>query len=261
MKTENIFELKNQGYTIIRNLIDDNWLDKLRVALDESFIKHRQTQVANNNDIQTDGVALHVLLSDPLFIEFLEELQNKEFFNFLSNSFFNSKCIINSFSGLDNLPNQPNFSAIVHRDLRFYSGDFPIMLNCLLMVDDFTIENGGTYLLPYSHLEERKPSDEEFFNKAIQAVGTKGDMLVFNANVWHSSAPNKTQDHRRAIPITVSKSFMKQLLDYPRAIRYDKMNNFSYEMQQLLGYHSRVPASLNEWYQPEGKRFYKKDQD
>ena len=70
MKTENIFELKNQGYTIIRNLIDDNWLDKLRVALDESFIKHRQTQVANNNDIQTDGVALHVLLSDPLFIEF-----------------------------------------------------------------------------------------------------------------------------------------------------------------------------------------------
>ena len=55
MKTENIFELKNQGYTIIRNLIDDNWLDKLRVALDETFIKHRQTQVANNNDIQTGG--------------------------------------------------------------------------------------------------------------------------------------------------------------------------------------------------------------
>jgi ectoine hydroxylase-related dioxygenase (phytanoyl-CoA dioxygenase family) len=86
-------------------------------------------------------------------------------------------------------------------------------------------------------------------------------MLIFNSNVWHSSAPNKTQDHRRAIPITLSKSFMKQLLDYPRAIGYDKMDEFDLELQQLLGYHSRVPASLNEWYQPEDKRFYKKNQD
>ena len=261
MNTENITELKKQGYTIIRNLIEDDLLDLLRNALDKAFIEHRQTQLSNNSDIKTNGVALHVLLSDSIFINFLEVLEKKNLFRFLSESFFNSKCIINSFSGLDNLPNQPNFSAIVHRDLRFYSGDVPIMLNCLLMVDDFTIENGGTYLLPYSHLKDEKPSDEEFFKNAIQAVGKKGDMIIFNANVWHSSAPNITQDHRRAIPITVSKSFMKQLLDYPRAIGYDRMDDFSLELQQLLGYHSRVPASLDEWYQPENKRFYKKNQD
>ena len=38
-------------------------------------------------------------------------------------------------------------------------------------------------------------------------------------------------------------------------------DEFSFELQQLLGYHSRVPASLDEWYQPENKRFYKKEQD
>jgi ectoine hydroxylase-related dioxygenase (phytanoyl-CoA dioxygenase family) len=244
MTQDNFIELNKQGYTIIRNLVDENWLNTLREAIDKAFVEHRTTQLNNNNDIKTDGVALHALLSNPIFISFLENLQS-----------------INSFSALDNLPNQPNFSAIVHRDLRFYSGDFPIMLNCLLMVDDFTIENGGTYLLPYSHLEERKPSDEEFFSKAIQATGKKGDMIIFNANVWHSSAANITQDHRRAIPITVSRSFMKQLLDYPRAIGYDKIDTFSNELQQLLGYHSRVPASLDEWYQPEDKRFYKKNQD
>jgi ectoine hydroxylase-related dioxygenase (phytanoyl-CoA dioxygenase family) len=227
MTQDNFIELNKQGYTIIRNLVDENWLNTLREAIDKAFVEHRTTQLNNNNDIKTDGVALHALLSNPIFISFLENLQNKGFFNFLSESFFKSNCIINSFSALDNLPNQPNFSAMVHRDLRFYSGDFPIMLNCLLMVDDFTIENGGTYLLPYSHLEERKPSDEEFFQKAIQAVGQKGDMIIFNANVWHSSAPNITQDHRRAIPITVSRSFMKQLLDYPRAIGYDKINKLS----------------------------------
>lgn len=254
-------ELKNIGYTILRDKISIDWLDKLSSAIDKSFIKHRDIQIKNNNDINTEGVALHVLLNDNIFIEFLKYLLTTGFIKELQDNYFESKCILNSFSALDNLPNQPNFSAVVHRDLRFYSGDFKIMINCLVMIDDFTIDNGGTYLLAKSHLEKRKPSDEEFFSNAVQATGKRGDILIFNANVWHSSAPNKTQEHRRAIPITISKSFMKQLLDYPRAIGYDKMDEFDYEFQQLLGYHSRVPASLDEWYQPSDLRYYKKDQD
>jgi ectoine hydroxylase-related dioxygenase (phytanoyl-CoA dioxygenase family) len=261
MTNTEILELKDRGYTILRNKIPLEWLNKLSNAIDKSFIDHRRIQIENNNDIKTEGVALHVMLNDSIFIDFLKYLQNIGFIKDLQENYFESKCILNSFSALDNLPNQPNFSAIVHRDLRFYSGDFPIMINCLVMVDDFTIENGGTYLLAKSHLEKRKPSDEEFFANADQATGKRGDILIFNANVWHSSAPNKTQDHRRAIPITISKSFMKQLLDYPRAIGYDKIDEFDYDFQQLLGYHSRVPSSLNEWYQPEDKRYYKKNQD
>ena len=261
MKKEQAQELKEKGYTILRNQIDEKWLNLLTKEVDRAFVEHRNVQLANGNDINTDGVALHVLLSSPLFIEFLQTLLDNGFIQTLQDNFFHSKCIVNSLSALNNLPNQPNFSAVVHRDLRFYSGDFPIMLNCLLLVDDFTVENGGTYLLTGSHLEERKPTDEEFFSNAIQATGRRGDIVVFNANVWHSSAPNTTQEDRRAIPFTVSRSFMKQLLDYPRAIGYDKMDTFTPEMQQLLGYYSRVPASLEEWYQPEDNRYYKKDQD
>lgn len=261
MTTQQSIELKELGYTIIRNQIDEKWLTLLTQAVDNAFTEHRNIQIKNNNDIITEGVALHVLLSNPIFIKFLYTLIDNGFIKSLQDNFFYSNCILNSLSALNNLPNQSNFSAIVHRDLRFYSGEFPIMLNCLIMLDNFTIENGGTYLLPKSHLEERKPTDEEFFNNAIQATGTKGDILVFNANTWHAAAPNVTQDSRKAIPFTISRSFMKQLLDYPRAIGYDKIDSFTNEMQQFLGYHSRTPASLEEWYQPENKRFYKKNQD
>lgn len=261
MTIQQIQELKEQGYTILKNQVEKKWLEKLNNAVNKAFIEHRNIQIKNNNDIVTEGVALHVLLSNSIFIDFLKVLLDNGFIKSLQDNFFHSNCILNSLSALNNLPNQPNFSAVVHRDLRFYSGEFPIMLNCLVMLDDFTIENGGTYLLPKSHLEERKPSDEEFFSKAIQAVGTKGDILIFNANIWHASAPNKTQNDRKALPFTISRSFMKQLLDYPRAIGYDKIDSFTNEMQQFLGYHSRVPASLKEWYQPENKRFYKKNQD
>jgi ectoine hydroxylase-related dioxygenase (phytanoyl-CoA dioxygenase family) len=261
MKNLNIDELNINGYTIARNVIPSEWLDDIRTAMAESFEYHRKIQINNNNDIRTNGVALHALLNNPLYFKILYHLLDIGFIDELEKSFFKSNCILNSFSALNNIPNQPNFSSIVHRDLRFYSGDFPIMLNCLIMVDDFTIENGGTYLLPKSHLEERKPSNDEFFKNATQAVGNGGDILVFNANVWHASAPNTTNLDRRALPFTISRSFMKQLLDYPRAIGYDKLDTFTEKMQQLLGYHSRVPASLHDWYQPENSRFYKKNQD
>lgn len=261
MNTKQSNELKINGYTIIPSQVNKHWLNLLATEIDKAFIEHRNIQIQNHNDIKSDGVALHVLLSSPIFIQFLQTLLDNGFIQTLQDNFFHSKCILNSFSALNNLPNQPNFSALVHRDLRFYSGEFPVMVNCLIMIDDFTIENGATYLLPKSHLDKRKPSDEEFFHNAIQAIGKSGDILIFNSNVWHSAAPNKTNSNRRAIPFTVSKSFMKQLLDYPRAIGYDKIESFSYELQQLIGYHSRVPASLDEWYQPEENRFYKKDQD
>ena len=87
MNEENIIELKKQGYTIIRNLVEENWLNLLRKSLDNAFIEHRKTQLNNGNDIQTDGVALHVLLSNPLFIGFLGELIDKKFFEFLSEFF------------------------------------------------------------------------------------------------------------------------------------------------------------------------------
>tara|TARA_R110000751_G_scaffold94680_2_gene184820 strand:+ start:1401 stop:2186 length:786 start_codon:yes stop_codon:yes gene_type:complete len=261
MTQQDILNLKNKGYVILKNKVPQEWINKLSVGINNAFIEHRKTQIQNNNDITTGGVALHALLSDNIFINFLEFLIKENFIKDLEDHYFKSNCILNSLSALNNIPHQPNFSSLIHRDLRFYSYNLSTMVNCLLMVDDFTIKNGGTHLLPYSHLKKEKPTDEEFFSKSIQATGKSGDILVFNSNVWHSTGLNTTNKDRRGIPITLSRSFMKQLLDYPRAIGYDKMENFDLKLQQLLGYHSRVPSSLDEWYQPEDKRFYKKNQD
>jgi ectoine hydroxylase-related dioxygenase (phytanoyl-CoA dioxygenase family) len=181
--------------------------------------------------------------------------------NDLENNFFKTKFILNSISALDNKPFSPNFSAIVHRDIKFFSKDLPIMLNGLVLLDDFTVENGATMLLPNSHKIEEKPTDFSFIADCIRAVGKKGDILLFNSNIWHCSAPNNTNESRRAIPMTFSKSCIKQMFDYTKSIEEDSMYNFSDEMKQLLGFDSRVPSSLYEWYLPADKRFYKKNQD
>jgi ectoine hydroxylase-related dioxygenase (phytanoyl-CoA dioxygenase family) len=260
-KMIDVKKLEIEGYCCIQNMIDDKWLSLLLDALQRSFEQHRQIQINNGNDIQTEGVALHVILSDEIFIEFLDELIKMGFIDDLKTNYFKSNFILNSFSGLDNMPNQLNFSSIVHRDLRFYTADVPIMLNMLVMLDDFTEMNGPTLLLPYSHKKEEKPTDEYFHENAIKITGKKGDVLIFNSNVWHASSLNRTEKSRRALPLTFTKSLIKQLLDYPRALGYDRMDMFNDNLRQLLGYHARVPANLEEWYQPFENRFYKKNQD
>jgi ectoine hydroxylase-related dioxygenase (phytanoyl-CoA dioxygenase family) len=254
-------ELKETGICFLRNQIDDELIKDLKNAVGISFEKHRDIQVKLNNEINSDGVALNVLNDDFAYIKLLEKLLELGVIKDIENNFFKSKFILNSISALDNKPNRPNFSAIVHRDIKFFSKDLPIMLNGLVLLDDFTIENGATMLLPNSHKVEEKPTDLLFKTKCIRALGKKGDILLFNSNIWHCSAPNNTNKSRRAIPLTFSKSCIKQMFDYTKSIETAMNYNFHHDMKQLLGFDSRVPTSLYEWYLPADKRFYKKNQD
>ena len=254
-------DLKFKGFTVLKNIVNEDEIKKLKECSIEAFSKHRDIQINNDSDIITDGVALHSILNDKYFINFLEKLLDNNEFNSELENYFNSKFIMNSFTSLNNKPNEPNFSSIIHRDIKFYSGNVPLLINVLVMLDDFTEENGPTLLLPYSHLLEEKPTDEYFYENCIQVLGNKGDVLIFNSNIWHCSSKNNTNYDRMALPITFSKSIVKQLLDYPRALGYDKINEFSDKLKQILGYDSRVASNLNEWYQPYENRFYKKNQD
>jgi ectoine hydroxylase-related dioxygenase (phytanoyl-CoA dioxygenase family) len=54
---------------------------------------------------------------------------------------------------------------------------------------------------------------------------------------------------------------MKQQLDYPRAVGYDELEKMSSRLQQLIGFFSRTPSTLDEWYQKPENRFYRPGQD
>ena len=251
-------ELEDLGYYIYRDKVGERWLNSLRASLDKAFSEHKRIQEKNNSEVATGGVALHAIVSVPELVDFLGELKNLGILKDIEENYFRSKFILNSFSALSNLPDQNTFSAEIHRDIRFYSGSLNLMLNCLVMLDDFKEENGATWILPRSHLREEKPDNDQFFKNAIQATGSAGDVVIWNSNVFHCAGKNTTDKVRRALPIVFCKSSLKQLLDYPRALGSKEFNP---EIRQLLGFDSRVPSSLDEWYQPKENRFYKPNQD
>lgn len=250
-------QLQEQGYYVLRNVIKNT--SELRTNVNNSFLHHYNIQEKNFENSETKptkGLALNCLADTIAYQYLLQDLIEIGFISDIEKNYFGSKCILNSFSALNNLPNNPNFSVKPHRDIKFYSGNIPLMLNVVLMLDDFTIENGATKILPKSHLKDEF-NKEQWDNESIQITGKAGDMLIFNSNVFHASEVNHTEIGRRCIAITFSKSCIKQLADYPTMIN----GYLNEQVKSLVGHDSKVPISIDEFYQPDNKRAYKKGQD
>jgi ectoine hydroxylase-related dioxygenase (phytanoyl-CoA dioxygenase family) len=259
MKEENIIDLHIKGYTILKGWVSEKRVDSINNKLPKLFNEHKKIREENNNGIISEGVAMNVLASDDIFIDFIQEMIDRGLIDSIEKNYFKDTCILNSLTALSNLKTESNlFYKKVHRDIRGYSGDVPILLNLLVMLDDFTAENGGTLLLPYSHLKKEEPNKKFWEENCKQMTGKAGDIVIWNSNIFHASGINKTSQIRKGLPITFSLPYYKQLLDYPRAIGYERQMEFSEKTQQILGYNSRVPSTVNEWYSSPNKRFYKK---
>ncbi|HEY1709333.1 MAG TPA: phytanoyl-CoA dioxygenase family protein [Rhizomicrobium sp.] len=99
----------------------------------------------------------------------------------------------------------------LHRDQGYI--DFwtpkPVVANIAWMLDDFSDVNGGTRLVPGSHLERenRKYTLED----TIAAEGPAGAALVFDGRLFHGTGPNRTPaEERHAILSYYCRPFVRQ---------------------------------------------------
>jgi ectoine hydroxylase-related dioxygenase (phytanoyl-CoA dioxygenase family) len=85
----------------------------------------------------------------------------------------------------------------------------PVVANIAWMLDDFTDENGGTRLVPGSHL--RTDWRSELHNPTIAAEGPAGAALIFDGRLIHGTGANRTSDQKRhALLSYFCRSFMRQ---------------------------------------------------
>jgi hypothetical protein len=248
--------IREDGWTVLPCVIDTRRLDALRRELEAVYVEHRALQLRNGVGEGTAGTVHHLPCAGGAFLELLEGDHGQARLE----AYFEGPYILNTFGGVLNLPNDPSYVGRVHRDQRTFSGEVHLMAQLLVMLDDFTGENGATYLLTGSHRMAEKPSDDFFFAHAARATGAAGSILMFDSNLWHAAGVNRSRLPRRALTLAFTRPFIKQQLDYPRALGYERRESFSPSMQQVLGYNARVPSSLDEWYQPPELRMYRRDQ-
>ena len=67
------------------------------------------------------------------------------------------------------------------------------------LLDDFTVENGGTGAVPYSHLKQHPPPDpkDAWRHDAEIVTANKGSVVAAHGAWWHTARPN-TSDKARS---------------------------------------------------------------
>ena len=85
-------------------------------------------------------------------------------------------------------------------------------------------------------------------------------MFIFDSTLWHAAGPNISGKDRLAINQQFTRSYIKQQIDYVRALGDQCVLAQQPRTQQLLGWYTRVVTSLDEFYRPEKERLYRRGQ-
>jgi len=233
-------------------------IEILRSTLLDYELEQRPIKLACGLDEGTFFGAHHFLRLDVLLEKFIS---NTSLIVFL-NQIFRGPPILNSI-GLSIVPPSNIKSGYVHgqnvhRDQRsFHDSEVPRNIWILVMLDDFSVKNGATLLYKNSHRFDDFIADE---GREFRAVGRVGDCIVYDGRTYHTSMPNYTSNSRVAMTISFTPAYIKPQFDYLSLYKMSELNSMNQGMLQMLGYFSRVPSTLADWYAVPEKRFYRRDQ-
>ena len=115
--------------------------------------------------------------------------------------------------------------------------EFPLTLQNVWMLDDFTAENGATRVVPGSHKRRRRPTwAGGVMEDEVILTAPAGSMAVWLSNTWHRVGPNSTDYPRRAILCYYSRSWIKPFSDYRTSIPKELLDQYSPTLRYLLGF-------------------------
>ena len=109
----------------------------------------------------------------------------------------------------------------------------PVALNILWMLDDFTESNGGTRLVPGSHLSGRQP---DLAAKSIAATGPAGTALLCDGRIWHGTGANTSKKPRRAVLTTFCTPQFRPQENYTVGTRQEVLDTANSDLLELLGF-------------------------
>jgi hypothetical protein len=156
------------------------------------------------------------------------------------------KFILNQQNGVINPPQENYNQGAWHRDLPYqhFISTKPLAINALFCVDDFTEENGATFVLPASHKSEAFPSENYVQKNAIQIEAKAGSFIVLDCMLFHAGGYNKTNSERRAVNHIYNIPYFKQQINIPLNMKSAELSS---EEKDILGFNYMEPCSVADY--------------
>jgi ectoine hydroxylase-related dioxygenase (phytanoyl-CoA dioxygenase family) len=188
--------LDRDGYVVMTNLIDVDWLAGLRAAFESACGKHEKTPVLKesgtrhiddlvNRDQVFEGVYTH-----PRVLAAVYHILRVPF-------------RVAQLNGREPLPGYG--AQGLHADWATRAKGEPFrIVTTIWLLDDFTSDNGATRVVPGTHhlltqppKSLADPASRHPEQKII--IAEAGSVLVFNGHLWHSGTRNETDSSRRVL--------------------------------------------------------------
>lgn len=167
--------------------------------------------------------------------------------------------IIYAYTSSSMPPHGSNYSRRIHVDCPRAIPGYATNAGVMILLDDFTAENGATWVLPGSQHTREAPSADHFFANAKQVIAPAGSFVYLDPLVWHAGGVNHTTSWRHSITLNMCRPYMKQRLDIPKMMAASRVDltGVSDKALQKLGFYAQVPESLDEYYQPLERRKFR----
>jgi ectoine hydroxylase-related dioxygenase (phytanoyl-CoA dioxygenase family) len=229
--------IERDGYTIIENVLKPDLVDAIGKRVREL---EKQTLGQTEQGRPVDGSCqlrtAGLLQLDPLFWEIpilgdvLPVIQG----------ILGSECQLTAFSAIDVLPGENK--QPIHPDdalIPLPRPHQPIVCTCMVAIDDFTIENGATRLLPGSHKTAGALDQGTDYRKVdgmIAAEMRAGSVVAFNGAVLHLDADNESDAPRLGLEVSYCAPWMRAFTNFLLSIPQEEVMQYPQPLKDLIGY-------------------------
>lgn len=224
--------LMQDGYVIINNLLDADTIAQIKSEsapllnrTGRNVFEGRKTQRVY--DVLSKTRAVDRLADHPRILGLMDRL-------FMPGFLLSQTQIINILPG--------ESAQALHCDDSMYQlprPRQPLGAATIWAIDEFTIENGATRVIPNSQHwgDERTPTEQE----VEYAVMPAGSVVFFLGTLWHGGGANNSSKPRLAVTHQYCEAFMRQQENYILELSKDTVRGLSPELQALVGYSICAP--------------------
>lgn len=235
-------ELARNGFSVLPGVIAPDVLGAMREALDR-LLAIQTARFGGEERLSEIGDAWQVrapLQEEPVFLELLR----LPALDAIVEATLGPAALVMQQNGIILPPMAAtHHQQSWHRDLPYqeFTSSKPIALGSLAVLDSFSADSGGTRFLPGSHRHERFPSDEYVARWAYQPEAAAGDVVVFDAMVFHAGGVNSGRHPRRAVNTLFGIPLLAQQVALTAKPDMDP------KMRRRLGLDYQPAASADAW--------------
>jgi ectoine hydroxylase-related dioxygenase (phytanoyl-CoA dioxygenase family) len=245
--------LERLGYTVIEDVLSPSACDELSTLMDKANASQNQEYgVDRLKELRDYGVVRDLMLKEPAFLELVVHPVSMAFVD----KILGSTAILHLQNGIVLEPQTKHEQAKYHRDFaKTFICEEVLSLNTFFLIDEFTAETGGTWVVPFTHTNKVVPSERYLEENKVQIVGRRGSLFIFDSLLIHKAGDNSSPNFRRGLNHQYTRPFIKQQVDYVTMMQ-GKLDQES-KLAQIFGFWTRPPRSIQEYRVDPDKRTYR----